>query len=274
MKVLDTQRIGLQFDQADLLDLPGTQRFSLNEPSFEIPNCSPELLAITRRGWEDRLRSEYVGVMVMRRFHGLLVDLNAPMDLQEIGIMLTLLEQQHTRLCAAAARALGSDLNLGFDLTELQQARTQEPLEEQFWMMIVGTLICGEGVALELLKQSLAELPRTGFCEVLRAIARDEVLHASLGFKLLTELRHSTAGWVTYPGDDWVKGLVTEQLRAMRQRDVVEADEADFFQTPDQADQMRQLGIPDSQDFVGAYHRAIDTVIPAKLKRAGLDLSG
>jgi len=270
---LDSQRIGLQFDQVGLLGLPGTQRFSLIEPEFDIPNCSPELLAITRRGWEDRLRSEYVGVMVMRRFHGLLVDLNAPMDLQEVGIMLMLHEQQHTRLCAAAAQALGSDLRLGFDLEELQQARTQEPLEEQLWMMIVGTLICGEGVALELLKQSLAELPRTGFCEVLRSIARDEVLHASLGFKLLVELRNSTAGWLTYPGDDWVKGLVIKQLRAMRQRDVVEADEAAFFKSPDQAGQMRQLGIPNSQDFVGAYRRAIDTVIPERLKRAGVDLS-
>jgi len=272
--VLDSQRIGLQFDQAGLLGLPGTQRFSLSEPGFDIPDCSPELLAIAQRGWEDRLRSEYVGVMVMRRFHGLLVDLNAPMDLQEVGIMLTLHEQQHTRLCAAAAQAIGSDLHLGFDLAELQQARTHEPLEEQLWMMIIGTLICGEGVALELLKQSLTELPRTGFCEVLRSIARDEVLHASLGFKLLVETRNSTTGWLTYPGDDWVKGLVTQQLGAMRLRDVVEADEAAFFETPDQADQMRQLGIPNSQDFVGAYHRAIDTVIPAKLKQAGVDLSG
>lgn len=271
---MDSQRIGLQFDQVGLLGLPGTHRFSLVEPEFEIPDCSPELLAITRRGWEDRLRSEYVGVMVMRRFHGLLVDLNAPMDLQEVGIMLMLHEQQHTRLCAAAAQALGSDLHLGFDLEELQQARTQEPLEEQLWKMMIGTLICGEGVALELLKQSLAELPRTGFCEILRSIARDEVLHAALGFKLLIELRNSTAGWIAYPGDDWVADLVTKQLQALRRRDVVEADEVAFFKSPGQADHMRQLGIPNSKDFLGAYHHAIDTVIPAKLKQVGIDLGG
>ena len=265
--------IGLDFDQVGILTLPGMKRFKQLEPSFEPIDCEPDLLAIARRGWEDRLRSEYVGVMVMRRFHGLLVDLNAPMDLQEVALVMTLQEQQHTRLCAAAAKHLGSDLHLGFSLSELQQARDDSPIESQLWTMIIGTLICGEGVALELVKHCLSELPRTSFCEILRSIARDEVLHAALGFRLLKSLRDTPSSWLSYPGDPWVAGLVRHQLQMMKQRDVVEHDEAKYFTNPASAKQLKELGLPDSRNFVACYHQAIDQTIPQKLGKLGLDIS-
>ena len=264
--------IGLDFDQIGLLSLPGMKRFSQGVPDFDPVDVEPDLLAIARRGWEDRLRSEYVGVMVMRRFHGLLVDLNAPMDLQEVALVMTLQEQQHTRLCAAAAHQLGSSLHIGFDLVELQQARDQSSIENQVWSMIIGTLICGEGIALELVKHCLAELPRTAFCEILRSIARDEVLHAAVGFKLLEHLRNSPSSWLSYPGDDWARNLVIEQLAMMKNRDVVEHDEARYFTDPKQAKSLNDLGIPNSAEFVSSYHRAIDQVIPQKLARLGLDI--
>ena len=264
--------LGLDFDQIGLLTLPGMKRFAQTEPTFKPMDIEPDVLAIARRGWEDRLRSEYVGVMVMRRFHGLLVDLNAPMDLQELALVMTLQEQQHTRLCAAAAKQLGSPLHLGFDLEELQQARDATPIESQLWAMIVGTLICGEGVALELVKHCLSELPRTPFCEILRSIARDEVLHGSLGFKLLVHLREAPRSWLNYPGDQWVADYARQQLNMMKQRDLVEHDEAEYFAQPHHAKTLNELGLPNSSEFIESYHQAIDYTIPEKLAKLGVDL--
>ena len=139
--------------------------------------------------------------------------------------------------------------------------------------MIIGTLICGEGVALELVKHCLSELPRTSFCEILRSIARDEVLHAALGFRLLKSLRDTPSSWLSYPGDQWVAGLVRHQLQMMKQRDVVEHDEAKYFANPASAKRLKELGLPDSRNFVSCYHQAIDQTIPQKLAKLGLDIS-
>jgi len=240
-------------------------------PTFDPPALRDDVLAIARRAWEDRVRAEYVGVMIMRHFHGLLVDLNAPMDLQELALAMTFQEQQHARLCVAAAAALGSDLNIAFTVEELQQARSDAPIEEQALAMIVGTFLCGESTALELLKHSIAELPKNGFSEVLRLIARDEVLHAGIGPKLLAWLRqHPSNGWLPYPGDAWVKRVVDQQRATMAQRDVVEPDEAALFSDPQAAQQLRAVGIPDSHDFVACYRAALDKKIPALLSSAGL----
>jgi hypothetical protein len=217
------------------------------------------------------VRAEYVGVMIMRRFHGLLVDLNAPMDLQELALAMTFQEQQHARFCGAAAGALGSDLEIAFTVEELQQARTDAPLEEQALAMILGTLLCGEGTALELLKHSIAELPKNGFSEVLRLIARDEVLHAGIGTKLFAWLRQNpTNDWLAYPGDAWVNNFVLHQRAVMAQRDVVEPDEAALFDDPQAAQQLRAVGIPDSRGFVACYRAALENTIPALISSAGL----
>jgi hypothetical protein len=218
------------------------------------------------------VRAEYVGVMIVRRFHGLLVDLNAPMDVQELALGMTLQEQQHTRLCVAAAAALGSELEVAFTLEELQQERGAEPLADQTLAMIVGTFLCGESTALELLKHSIAELPKNGFSEVLRLIARDEVLHAGIGVKLLAWLRaHPDNGWLPYPGDKWVLGFVAQQRAAMARRDVVEPDEATLFEDPQAAEQLRAVGIPDSRAFVACYQRALEQKIPALIAGIGIE---
>ena len=71
-------RILLQFDVSEIAALPMVARMRRTVPEFVVPEVRSDVLAIARRGWEDRAAAEYVGVMIVRRFHGLLVDLNAP----------------------------------------------------------------------------------------------------------------------------------------------------------------------------------------------------
>ena len=59
----------------------------------------------------------------------------------------------------------------------------------------------------------------------------------------------------------------------MRGRDVVEHDEARFFEVPSAATELEALGIPDSRAFVRCYHEAIDDAIPSQLATLGIDLN-
>ena len=268
---MTSQSLSLRFDTLGLLGMPGSKRLHLETPDLEAPVLRADVAVIAKRAWEDRLRAEYVGVMITRRFHGLLVDLNAPMDLQELALCMVLQEQQHTRLCAAAAAALGSPLDIVFDLDELQQARDQAPLEEQAMAMILGTFLCGEGTAFELLKFSVAELPKNGFSNILRLIMSDEVLHARLGLKLLNSLRQTPRnGWLDYPGDRWACAFLERQIAMMKTRAVIEEDEAQLFDDEQAAHQLRSVAIANSRDFFSCYHQTLDHRLPDLLAQAGL----
>ena len=264
-------RILLQFDVSEIAALPMVARMRRTVPEFVVPEVRSDVLAIARRGWEDRAAAEYVGVMIVRRFHGLLVDLNAPMDLQELALAMMVQEQQHAELCAAAARALGSDGEIGFDVSELQQARDGETLEAQLLRMICATFATGEVVALALIRHALKSLSKTPFRKVLAEIAADEVLHARIGPALIDHLRRNPKStWLHYPGDEWVADCVRQAIVELRERDVVEKDEAAMFADPEAAQQLDLLGIPPSQPFRDAYMQALRDDVPVGLASVGI----
>lgn len=264
----DGEPIGLDFDLSSVADDPVLRRARVRAPDLVAPELPDAVRAVAARGWEDRTRSEYVGVMIVRRLHGLLVDLNAPMDLQEVALTMQAEEQRHAALCMAAARSLGSDGVVAFDLPELQQARTGEPLEHQLLEMLVGTFACGEVVAHALLRHAIRALPASGYRDILRGILRDEVLHARIGPLVLAAARRGAeAGWLPWPGDDVVRGLFLRAQQAMRGRAVVEPDEAALFDDARAADGLRAAGIPPSGPFKAAYLRAVEREIPRSMAR-------
>src|SRR5262245_61067206 len=106
--------VTLTFDDSSLASDPILSRHRLRPKraigvTRPLDELRPDVLVTARKAWEERARAEYIGVMVVRHFHGLLVDANAPMDIQELAITMMLHEQRHTALCVGAARALGSD---------------------------------------------------------------------------------------------------------------------------------------------------------------------
>jgi len=258
-------------------DSPLSQQRLVARGLIPIPKLSPPQLpdlirAAARRNWEARTQAEYVGVMVMRRLHGLLVDLNAPLDLQSCALTMLLEEQQHVRLCAAAARSLGSEGILSFPLSRLQQPRLKRP-EEDLLEMIAGTLATGETTALALVNHSLHSLPPSGYRKILLYIARDEVLHARLGCYLLRSIRRGeTAGWLPDPGLEAIRAVAERWRAEMRRRDVVEDEERRLFKDPEAARLLPKLGIPDSATFYIAYQTALDEAVPRAFQRAGVPL--
>lgn len=232
------------------------------------------VLEAARLNWEARAAAEYIGVMVARKLHGLLVDLGAPLDLQTLALSMLLDEQRHAELCLAAAQSLGSDGSLVVDLEELQQARSAAPLTHQLVEMVVGTYAVGEVCALALVKHTLKALPDTPYRTVLKRVAADEVLHARFGPLLLAEIRAGrTAQWLPNPGDAALLGLAEDTRAAMLRRDVVEAEEVALAADPRAAEALAWLGVPHPLAFRAAYVAALGVDVPAALARAGLTLS-
>lgn len=221
-----------------------------------------------RRAWEDRTRSEYVGVFVMRRFHGLLVDLGAPLELQELGLVLTLHEQVHAGWCLAAARSLGSTGDLDFEVQALQQARSDAELSTQLVEMLVGTFAVGEVVAGGLLRHTLGALSDSPYRDLLVRIAKDEVLHARIGPVLLAALRAGQLPWLDDPGPAFIEATFARYRAAMARRDVVENE--DLALAPDSAINrgLLALGVPPAAAFKAAYFESLERDVEKAKRRA------
>lgn len=220
-----SERILLSFDESPIATLGWIAALRPNLPLWPATDTTTPAATIARRGWEDRAGAEYVGVMIVRRFHGLLVDLNAPHDLQDLALRMMVEESEHTRLCLAAAASLGSDGELSFELSALQQPRSSEPLDLQLLEMCAATYGVGEVVAMHLITYCLRALPPSPYRDVLQRIASDEARHARIGATLLRHLRDDRPGWLRWPGDAWLVEVVRAAVAALRDRDWVEADE-------------------------------------------------
>ena len=247
----------LDFDRSPLAEDGFFGGKLVRPPIFEVPPLSPATRRLARRAWLERARSEYVGVMIARKLWGLCIDLNTPRDIQELALRMVLDEQRHLSLCIAAAQALGAEPAVAFELPDLQQPRSDAPLETQFLEMVTGTYAVGEAVALALVTHAVKALPPSGFRDVLRSIAADEVLHGRIGQALLSVIRGGVE-WLAWPGDAAVGAMAGRWRDAMRGRDVVEADEVEAFADPGAAAQLEAVGIPDPVPFRAAYLRALD----------------
>ncbi|MCO4760638.1 MAG: hypothetical protein KC502_03995 [Myxococcales bacterium] len=262
------QPIVLSLDEDGIAELPGLGRYLRKKPVLSPPQLRSDVREVAQREWEDRAGAEYVGVMIVRRFHGLLVDLNAPLDLQELALIMLVQEQQHTALCMAAARSLGSDGRVALPLAQLQQARTQEPVDVQLLKMLATTFMVGEVTALGLLTHGIRSLPPSGYTATLREIARDEALHARIGPMLLRRLRDNPEStWAKFPGREAIQAWVAQAQADLRVRDVVESATLDLFEDPEAAQQLSAVGIPDPRQFKAAYREAIRTNVPRAVAR-------
>lgn len=260
----------LDFDRSPLADDGFFGGKLVRPPPFAVPAMSPAVRALARRAWLERARSEYVGVMIARKLWGLCVDVNAPRDVQELAIRMVLDEQRHLSLCISAAEALGAAPAVAFDLGELQQVRSEAAVGAQLLEMLIGTYAVGEAVALALVSHAVKALPPSGFRDVLRTIAADEVLHGRIGLALVKVARGGVE-WLAWPGDGAVADIARRWRDAMRGRDVVEPDELAAFEDEAAAEALRGVGVPEPAAFRAAYHRALDG-LPAAFASVGVAL--
>ena len=266
------ETILLKFDYSSKSD---SNLFKAHLPENLIHEVMPDLpkpvIETAMQTWEDRARSEYIGVLIMRKLHSLLIEVNAPTDLQYLALTMENHEMRHAMLCVEAAASLGHNREISFfrrDLTQDYQPRQQS---EALLKMICGTLICGESIAFEMLTHSLAVLPETSFRNILRSIAKDETLHAGIGIEILEGLRKENQPcWLDYPGDIWVENFIRKFLEEMEKRPVIDPEHIKIFESSDSAEQLSSLGIAPPIEVLNCYKESISTIVPAKLKSIGL----
>ncbi len=263
------EKFALQFDQSALavrlLGRPAKAR-----PAFDVADVRDDVRERARIAWEERTRMEYGGMVIMRHFHALLVEANAPLDWQEAALTLALHEQRHARLCMNAASALGSNGLLTFDPGELTFEMTGASFSQSIVAMLCSTFCTGEVVALELLLDANRALPVSGFRSLLRSIAKDEVSHARVGPLWLAEIRAGRTSFIDYPGDAWVRAQADKCAAQMRARDLVAPEDEALFADAQSASQMRRLGISDPERFRNVFTRALTETVPAAFAKAGV----
>lgn len=266
------KRVRLRFDESPLAALPELARLRPKLPVFHVePNLPEAVIDVARTHWERRLASEYVDVMVMRRFHGLLVDHNSPMDLQELALRLAQQKQTHVALCAAVARSLGSPCEIEFDLGDLQQARDSRPIAHQLVELVASVFTVGEVVALALIRHAIQRTPPSHYRDVLKRMAANELIHGRIGVPLLSELRQ--AAWFTWPGDDLLHFFVLRHVQAMLDRELVPDAELRIAENPLFEAALTLLGVPAPLPYRMTYLAALQSEVPLQMRKFGLEIS-
>lgn len=261
----------LELDVSPLAAHPLISRhIALRSYTFAEVDASPEVLDAALYGWEERARSEYLGVLIFRQLHDLTIDLNAPLDLQLLAMTLMAHENRHAVACAQAARSLGGSDGYVFELGEVQLRRTQQPLSVQLVDQVVTVLCCGEVVAFELLKHTVKALPPSPYLNILKDILKDEVLHGTVGFEILRQIKESS--WCPWPGDAHVQQVVAAYMDGLRARDVVDPGEAALFEDEASARGMMALGIPPTAGFKACYFDAIPAAFAPGFAALGISI--
>ncbi|HKP95834.1 MAG TPA: hypothetical protein VJ385_08770 [Fibrobacteria bacterium] len=268
--------LALKFDESALSAEPVVRRNRAELPILSAGRPAPRLRKAAREGWENRVRAEYEGMTLARRFHGLSVELNAPMDIQELALRMTLQEQQHARYCMAAAASLGSAGLITFEAARLGAPEGARDPRQAFWEMVCGPYAVSEVAAFRLLSASLRMLPPSGYKGILETILEDESLHARIGFLILSSARlprrKRRPDWIEAPSDAWIRAYASRFIEAGLRRDVIDPAEAALFADPAGDRALRALGIPPSEAFKSAYFDALRKDVPRRFKALGLVL--
>jgi hypothetical protein len=264
----------LRFDETALSSEPLVRRNRADLPRLRPGRSPARVRKAALAGWENRVRAEYEGMTLARRFHGLTVDLNAPMDIQELALNMALQEQRHARFCMAAAASLGSEGLIAFDSARLGSPEAPADPRQAFWEMVCGPFAVSEVAAFRLLSAGIRMLPPSGYRSIRETILEDEALHARIGFLILSSARlprrNRRPDWIEPPSDAWIRDYVRRFLEAGLRRDVIDPAEAALFEDPVRAESLRALGIPPSQAFKSAYLDALRKDVPRRFKSMGL----
>ncbi len=268
-----SQPVALRFDTSALARAAPVRDVVLALPRFEPPEMTEPAREEAASVWLHRTRRAYVGVMVARRFHGLLVDLNAPMDLQELGLRLMLDEQRHARLCHRAATSLGGPKELSFSVDELAQERDEDDLPGDLVSTLTGRYIIAKRLELAIVQHLVHTVPPSTYREALEAIARDRAWHAEFGAPLLAQLRAGTPPrWLPWPGDEAVRARARVQLRAALTRPPRRTHAAHLFSQPDTAATLAAAAVLSPEEIERVRRQATEVHARAALSEAGVIL--
>lgn len=173
----------------------------------------PERVALARRVWQDRVRTEFRSVQIMTRFMSEVVGAGDPFEVYGAALDLIEDEIRHVGLCAQLCKALGAEPELP-DPVELRDPERylRAPMPERALTTAIQMLAINETISVAFIEDLRERCTDPAVSQVLEATLFDEEGHQDLGWSYvrssLKRFDPSTLG-------DW-RHLVTRTLKPHR----------------------------------------------------------
>ncbi|NOY89646.1 MAG: ferritin-like domain-containing protein [Deltaproteobacteria bacterium] len=149
----------------------------------------PQILAIACDAWLRRMLHEHHSATIFSRLLPQLIEAEVTLDVKAVVLRMSMDELRHASLCAGMVRLLDGEPEIDAELKTDPLPRHEDA--GRFEAALRNALFAGlsETVALALLTEERELATEPAARAVLEQLAADEVLHAKLGWGLLTEAR-------------------------------------------------------------------------------------
>ncbi|MFO0747373.1 MAG: ferritin-like domain-containing protein [Myxococcota bacterium] len=154
--------------------------------AWDLAALEPDLLALLRLTWRERMRVEHRSSAVFAQLAGQLMEANAFLDEQVVMLRMAQDELRHARTCADIVLALGGDPTIDADLAPAPLATHRGvSAEERALRNVIYTTCLSEMVACARFVATLDATTDPMMAAALRRLLSDEVLHGRFGFHYL-----------------------------------------------------------------------------------------
>lgn len=161
-----------------------------------------------RAEWRERIAAEYTSATITQHLVLWLMQIGAPPDLIDAGLVIVGDELVHSRMSHETYTAAGGTAPPALDRGRLGLRSTQPSLELDVLRIALEVFCLGETVAVPLFKHLRAECTVEPARAALDRILRDEVRHRDFGWDLLDWLAMT-------PVADAIDGFVQRELPRM-----------------------------------------------------------
>jgi hypothetical protein len=230
----------------------------------------PERVALARRVWQERVRTEFRSVQIMTRFVTEVVGAGDPLEVYAGAIDLVQDEVRHVGLCAQLTEALGAPALLP-DPVELRDPERylKAPMAERALSTAISMLAINETISVAFVEDLRARCGDPAVRRVLDATVEDEEGHQDFGWRYVEV---SLARFPIASLSDW-RHLVSSTLaphRTQVERILGETARADRDPARHPEPELAALGLfsPVRQALV--FERCFETVLQPKLAALSL----
>jgi hypothetical protein len=182
----------------------------LDLSDLDLAAHPPDRIALARRVWQQRVRSELRSVQIMTRFLTEVVGAGDPLEVYAAALDLVEDEVRHVGLCAQLCEALGAPALLP-DPVELRDPPRylKAPMAERALTTAIQMLAINETISVAFIEDLAARCTDPAVRRVLEATVADEEGHQDLGWQYV---ERSLARFPRSTLDDW-RHLVRSTLQ-------------------------------------------------------------
>ncbi len=221
-----------------------------------------------RQEWRARIAAEYTSAAITQQLVLWLIQVGAPPDLIDAGLVIVNDELVHSRMSFEVYTEAGGTEPPAIDRDQLGIARRSDVLELDILRTAVRVFCLGETVAVPLFRHLREGCTEPVARAALDRILRDEVRHRDFGWDLLDWLCASPLG-------DRVPELVAEQLPAMfteLEHSYGTGNPTVADDTGEMADADREWGLAPPREYASILAQTIEKDYRPRFAARGIEL--